>query len=133
MRTLPLDPAVNTAAGAEVNAGGALIVSGSLAPLSGAAALLAYTRKEYRPPVPAPGVPDKVALPSPSSCQTTPAGSEPLSRMELTAGVPVAFTVQLNATPTWALQPSDEVKTGEASIGTTSCSGPPAASLVSPE
>src|SRR5438874_2127417 len=54
---------------------------------------------EYTPPLPAAGVPDRVAVPSPLSWNVTPAGGVTDSE-RVGAGNPVAVTVKLPADPT---------------------------------
>ena len=63
------------------------------------------------PPVPAAGVPDKVAVPLPLSTKLTPLGRFPVSLIA-GAGVPVVVTVKLPSVPTVNVVSSADVMAG---------------------
>ena len=65
---------------------------------SGLTPLVAVMLNEYTPLLPAAGVPDRVAVPSPLSTKLTPLGSEPNSD-NAGVGKPVEVTVKVPAEP----------------------------------
>ncbi len=62
----------------------------------------------YVPPVPAAGVPERVAVPSPLSVNVTPVGSAPVSDNPH-VGDPVDVTVKVPAWPTVKVVPAELV------------------------
>ncbi len=59
----------------------------------------------YTPPVPAAGVPSKLAVPLPLSTKVRPVGKAPVS-VKLGTGLPASVTVKLNDVPTMAVAES---------------------------
>jgi hypothetical protein len=75
------------------------------------AALVAFTVRRRLPPVPAAGVPAKVAVPFELAVKLSPVGSAPDS-VRLAVGLPVAVTVKVRAWPTVKVTVAAEVMAG---------------------
>jgi len=60
----------------------------------------AVTVSEYVPPVPAPGVPDSVAVPFPLFAKMTPDGNGPLALNDVGVGNPFVVTMNVPVDPT---------------------------------
>jgi hypothetical protein len=85
----------------------ALVIAGAWPTVSvktcvafGSTPLLAVIVSKYEPPLAAPGVPLRVAVPLPLSVKVTPVGSAPFSVTVPTTGDPLIVTVNVPALPT---------------------------------
>jgi hypothetical protein len=110
----PAVPTVKVVAAAEVMVGAASTVRVKDWEAAGLMPLAAWMVKVYEPPVPAAGVPDRVAVPSPLLARVTPEGSEPVSDSEA-VGLPVEVTVKLPWLPTVKVVAAAEVMAGATS------------------
>lgn len=97
---VPAAPAVNVVLLALVIAGAWSTVSVKFCVALLPTPLLAVMVNEFVPPVPAPGVPLRVAVPSPLSTKLTPEGNVAPPSLRVGFGKPVVVTVNVPADPT---------------------------------
>jgi hypothetical protein len=108
---VPAVPTVNAVLLALLIAGGWSTVNVKVCVASVPIPLWALTVIVYVPPVPAPGVPLRVAVPFPLSVKATPIGSVPDS-LRLGAGKPVVVTEKVPTAPTVKVVPLALVMAG---------------------
>lgn len=108
------DPSANIAELADVTAGACSTVRVNDWLASGFTPLLAPMVTGNEPPVPAPGVPDNVAVPLPLSTKLMPAGNVPVSEIA-GVGLPVVVTSNVPADPAVKVVELADVMAGNAS------------------
>ena len=108
------DPSTNDVEAADVMPGAWSTVSVNDWLASGLTPFVALMVSGYVPPVPAAGVPDRVAVPLAWATKVTPAGRDPVLET-VAAGLPVVITVKLPEDPTVKVVEDADVIAGAAS------------------